>query len=987
VKFLARSVIAAAGCGISLLLWCLPVTANAPPHYNFGIPQQALSQSLIQFSHQSGLAILFPDQLAKGLINSAVVGEMSVDSALRELLAGTGLTYKLIDERIVAVYDGSCRRDDSCPQNSELLLQHPLYVPGIEELYVYGSQITGSRIKRSHVRGSAPVDILTAPDIELSGAQTVGEILRYVPAVSGNATSTAISNGGDGTATVTLRGLPASSTLVLINGRRVANDGLAGESVDLNSIAPAAVERIEILKDGASAIYGSDAIAGVVNIIMKEDFYGLLLEQFYGSSGDQDGETKTTTLQYGTGFKHGSLFFSASHFDQQEISSRDRKVSRDADGRRHGGADLRSSATPNARVTLPGGDTVIFDEASENYRPVTQDDLFNYPEFTSSLVPSERDSFYTSISYDITELLTVSVEGSYTDTSAEARLAPTPVFTAFELTPITVAADNIYNPFGTQITDLRRRMLELPPRRQQNNSDVERISTSLEGLHRGWSWELAYNYSRSKAKEKTSGLINGDNLRRGVGPAAECQGASTDGCVPINLFGPPGSLDSQQLEFLRIPGKVKGESELKTYSLNAARTLAELPHGSLDFAFGMEYRDESTEKNPSARIAGVDTIGGNNFEPTSGDREVREIYAETIVPLWKSISESQQLDLELALRWSNYTDFGTTRNPKIGFRFQQSPNWLVRATYAEGFRAPTLNELFQGASEDQAFISDPCTQPQNVDKLQGCEQLADPSRNQFLTVTGGNSELDEETARTWGLGLVWTPDYVPGLSASLDYFDIDTENVIDSSAQFIVNQNAATGKFDDRVTRDEAGNLQLVTATNLNVGERRVKGLDIRLDYLLPNRAWGQWSSAVNFTYIDEYSIQLDARSKTIELAGTFIDPASEGLGGIPQWKGNVGIQWARQRWRGSYDIHYVSDLREDVPGSTRRRDIDSWLIHDVQFSYVFNLLKGLRLSLGVDNVLDEDAPFAASAFNDNIDARTHDLKGRFWYAKLSQRM
>jgi iron complex outermembrane receptor protein len=341
----------------------------------------------------------------------------------------------------------------------------------------------------------------------------------------------------------------------------------------------------------------------------------------------------------------------------------------------------------------------------------------------------------------------------------------------------------------------------------------------------------------------------------------------------------------------------------------------------------------------------------------------------------------------MALRWSDYSDFGTTRNPKFGLRFQLSPNWLLRATYAEGFRAPTLNELFQGASEDQAFISDPCTLPENVGVLSGCQQQADPSRNQFLTVTGGNARLDEETAKTWGLGLVWTPDYVPGLSASLDYFDIDTENVIDSSAQFIVNQNAANGLFPDRVTRDEAGNLQLVTATNLNVGERRVKGLDIRFDYQLPSRAWGQWSSAVNFTYIDEYSIQLDRESETVELAGTFIDPASEGLGGIPDWKGNIGIQWARQRWRGSYDIHYISDLREDIPSSTRRREIDSWLIHDVQFSYVFNLLKGLRLSMGIDNVLDKEAPFAASAFNDNIDARTHDLKGRFWYAKLSQRI
>jgi iron complex outermembrane receptor protein len=480
-----------------------------------------------------------------------------------------------------------------------LLVRHPLYVPGIEELYVYGNHVTGSRIKRSHLQGVAPVDVLSSPDIELSGAQTLGELLRYVPAVSGNATSTAISNGGDGTATVTLRGLPASSTLVLINGRRVANDGLAGESVDLNSIAPAAVERIEILKDGASAIYGSDAIAGVVNIIMKKDFYGFLAEHFYGTSQEGDGETETTTIQYGTGFKHGSLFLSASHFDQQEIKARDRKVSRDADGRSRGGADLRSSATPNARVTLPDGDTVIRDSESGNYRPVTADDLFNFPDFTSSLVPSERDFFYANISYDFTEQLTGSIEASYTDTSAEAQLAPTPIFTAFEQEPIPVAADNIYNPFNTRIDDLRRRLVELPSRRQQNKSDVTRISAVVEGLHQGWSWELYHSYSKSEAKESLSDLVNADNLRRGLGPADECRGPVIDGCVPVNLFGPAGSIDAQQLEFLRVPGKVKGESELKIYSLTGTRELWELPYGVVDFAFGLEYRDESTEKKPS----------------------------------------------------------------------------------------------------------------------------------------------------------------------------------------------------------------------------------------------------------------------------------------------------------------------------------------------------------------------------------------------------
>ena len=170
------------------------------------------------------------------------------------------------------------------------------------------------------------------------------------------------------------------------------------------------------------------------------------------------------------------MFFSASHFDEGEIHARDRAISRSADGRDRGGSDLRSSATPSARITLPDGSTVIRDENSGEYRAAGTDDLFNYPDFTSSLVPSERDFVYANVSYDFSERITGSVEASYTETRAQSNLAPTPVFTAFEQTPLTISADNIYNPFGEDIEDLRRRLVELPPRRQDNNTEVERIA-------------------------------------------------------------------------------------------------------------------------------------------------------------------------------------------------------------------------------------------------------------------------------------------------------------------------------------------------------------------------------------------------------------------------------------------------------------------------------------------------------------------------------
>jgi iron complex outermembrane receptor protein len=310
----------------------------------------------------------------------------------------------------------------------------------------------------------------------------------------------------------------------------------------------------------------------------------------------------------------------------------------------------------------------------------------------------------------------------------------------------------------------------------------------------------------------------------------------------------------------------------------------------------------------------------------------------------------------------------------------------VRSTYAYGFRAPTLNELYEGETEDQAFLSDPCTLQANVGALTGCQQLADPTRNQFLTVKGGNPDLDAETSRSLSLGFVWMPASVAGLRVSADYFLINQDDVVASSAQFIVNQNAQKGVFQDSIKRDAQGNLTQVSARNVNVGHRQVQGVDFALSYHHPRRPWGQLSFTSSATYIAQLITKLDATDTEIDLAGTFRDEASDGLGGIPHWKGQLGLRWSGQRWRGNYEVNFISSLQETIPGSSQTRDIDSWTVHDVQLSYEFNVFDGLRWSLGVDNLMDEDAPLAVSAFNDNIDGRTHDLKGRYWYSKLSQR-
>ncbi len=964
------------------------VWAVTPQATQFVINAPQLGPALIQFSQQSGLPIVFSSRFTRNIPAPPLTGIIDINEALDHLLADTELSWKLVDNRIIAIFETRCDKpgiaSKHCLGSRQTVGTYPLFVPGIEETWIYGTHTTGSRIRQVRHNGAAPVDIISSPDMELSGAQTLGELLKFVPAVAGNAASTAISNGGDGTATVTLRGLPSSNTLVLINGRRVANDGLAGESVDLNSISPAAVERIEILKDGASAIYGSDAIAGVVNVIMKQDFHGFLVETFYGEAEAGDLRTQTQTLQYGTGLPNGSFFISGSFYDQQPIFSRDRDVSQNADSRPLGGTDQRSSATPSARITLPDGNVVILDEGV--YRPATDQDLFNYQAYTTAVVPLERNSIYSNFSYDFNERVTGLVEVSYLKTTADAELAPTPIFTAFEQIPLTVASSNIYNPFDVDIEDIRRRLLEFPSRLQQNEAKSRRFSVTIEGLYEKWNWEVNYNWSYSEATETSRSIVNADNLQRGLGPANDCQGVHIDACVPINIFAAAGSIPSDQIDYITASGKVSGYSKLSGFSFNFSNEALKLPYGSVGLAVGLEHRQESTSKRPGALLASVGTIGATNFEATRGNRQITELYAEFAFPLWKSANGFSSMDVDAAIRHSNYSDFGNTTNPKLGIRYQVNPAIMLRATYADGFRAPSLNELYEGNTEEQAFIADPCTLPENVGVIPGCTLLADPTRNQFLAIKGGNPDLAAETSKSYGAGVVWMPRANPGVVISADYFQIDQQNVVASSAQFIVNQNALHGRFVENIHRDEQGNLQLISARYTNVGQRRVRGVDLALIYHHPRRTWGQFSVFSGATYINKFLRKLDSSARETNLAGSFRDEASEGLGGIPRRKGQLSLRWSGTHWRSSYEVHFVSSLKELIGETAETREIDSWVVHDLQLSYQFDIFEGLRWSLGVDNLMDEPAPLAVSAFNDNIDGRTHELKGRFWYTKLSQR-
>ncbi|SMF64826.1 TonB-dependent receptor [Pseudobacteriovorax antillogorgiicola] len=843
-------------------------------------------------------------------------------------------------------------------------------------------QVTGSRIKRMDMEGSSPITVIDRQAIEISGSQTVTDVLKTLPAVVGNSVTTSTTNGGGGGAgNITLRGLPATATLVLLNGRRLPNDGLAGETPDLNAIPVAAIERIEVLKDGASAVYGSDAIAGVVNIITKKDFTGTSVDVYAGAASEGDLETTSVSVTYGAASDKGNIMIGVNHYRQGNVRSADRDVSSYPLG---GG----SSAIPNGsavvttagsgftcadgeescRVTVRDGVTEI--TGVGDFREVSGDE-YNYSELTDAIMAQERRSVYLYGNYDISDTVRANLTSTYTNTLSNYQSAPTPIFTAFETGSLTMAADNEFNPFGEALTDVRRRMTDFGPRQSTFDSNVTNLVLGLEGdlLDIGWGWNFDYNYGNTKTIETAENLVNKANFTASISSPAVCDALEELGCVPVNMFGPDGSLSAEQIAWLKTEANIRGEADTESFVFNIGGEIGSLPGGPISIAGGLEYRREAIKFRPDGQTSSFNSIGNTNFKPTSGDREVSEAYLEALLPVVKMV------DVELAARYSSYDDFGNTFNPKVGLKFKPVQDFILRGTYSTGFRAPSLRELYQGEAENFAFLNDPCAS--DASKCNGGPQ-SDSSLFQFLALEGGNEDLDPEESTSYTFGLAYSPSW--GLNVKADYFFVETKNAIDINPQFIVDQYRNNGLFSDKIVLDSNNNIRTIQATALNLAARKVKGVDFGVDYTT-RFGTDRFGVALTGTKFLEYLNQADKSSDFVDVVGKFVDAASEGVGSIPDHKLNLGFSYGVGGFTLNLTNNYTSKL--EAEGSDLDKDFEAWLTHDVQATYTVTSW-ATTFTLGADNITNKEPPSSDAAFNDNIDARTHNLIGSFYYASVS---
>lgn len=873
--------------------------------------------------------------------------------------------------------------------------------------------VTGSRIKRAELVTSSPVTVLDKVAIERAGVTTVGELLLRLPSVVGAPASPRSGGNNDGAATVKLRGLSSNNTLVLINGRRVSTRGV-NSSVDLETIPFDAVERVEVLKDGASAVYGSDAIAGVVNIIMRESFDGLKVNLEIGESRHGDAQQNRVSFVFGGETEKASWLISASHFSDDGWMRRDRDISSDPDLRRFGpaGTNLRSSKSPNSWIfttdysalgvtALDGAswDPVNGYDPDTDFRPFNGYwgtpppdadncsesqlcDSFNYHDFETGSNEYESTTVWISGDYRLNEETTIFLEYNSADVESTNFFAPGALEFGDE---IIVSENNIYNPFEQDVI-VQRRITENGILRPRNaDSDVDRFTFGLKGsLLDVWDYDLVYSHQRSKVVETRGQQMSLRRLRAAAGDSAECI-ARDDGCVPLDLIGPFGSVTEEMMGYIfsHKPTSIF-DNTLRFINANITGDLFDLPAGTVSIAAGAEIRWEDAQVNHDVGLNTGDVAFVEQVSDTvAPTRKVKEAYVEAVVPILNDVAFADALELEVAVRHSDYSDFGTTTNPKVGVRWQVTPELLMRYSYSEGFRAPTFGELYTPSAKGFVNDTDPCT-TDAWEALPGCTVRA-PGDLGYTSLTGGNPSLLSEEAESSTAGFVWTPDsLVKGLSFTFDYWNIEQTNVVATyGATRKVSESAANPALwsDDVIRNPNSGAIVEIRDTFENVDRRELSGWEIESRYDLKDTDWGDFNFQLGISKLKEW-VDIEIRSGVENRA----DIAGFVTGGdsFPQLKANGGIAWKFDKWDASWNISYIDNLLDADNDVVDLPKVDDYFKHDLQVSYNFPEYWESKITLGIDNLFDEDPPILASTVDGGHDPSTYSARGRYFYLRLS---
>ncbi len=825
-------------------------------------------------------------------------------------------------------------------------------------------EVTGSRIKRKDVEGPSPVQTITRDDIEKTGLDNLQQIFERLP-ISGVGTFSTRGNSQDstanGAAAISLRGFGADATLVLINGRRIAisafAENIVNSFVDINSIPVAAIERIEILKDGASAVYGSDAVAGVVNIILRKDFTGTEVTARYGGS-DANYE-KSASMVWGIGTEKSNATLILDYFLNSELGNNEISQHSTANQAPFGGMDFRSSRGFPGRYIVDGVTTIDPDCPEDRAFGATC--VFDYGPFGLIAPAAERVGAILQMSTEVNDSIELFAEMAVQHNTSEAGGAATPLDGDAGLT---VPANHPNNPFGEDIDINRHRTVDAGPRRWDIESDSMRLLVGARGeLTDEWEWEIGVQKGRSESTQtgnRTQGWVRTDFLQQEIDAGR------------YNPFG--GTINSQDvIDNITTSLVRQGESHITSIDAFVSGELFEMDGGNVGMVVGLEYRDEDAKDIPDDQfVRGL--IFGTESVSASAQRDQWAAFVEFMLPV------TEEFELNLAVRHDDYDDFGNTTNPKVSMRWNPLENVVLRASWSEGFRAPSLAQIGLGPSQESQFFTDTYKCPDPSDESNPACAATD-----YTIVFAGNPDLKAEESETWNVGVVW--EINDDLDVGFDIWNITQDNKIDEVPFGMIydsecnNQNSTICIRLDPLPGETLGELSEVHNTFFNVSSQEADGIDFSANYALDLNDMGNVKLSLNWSYLNNFE------KGGLDYTGEY---------NYPEHRWASAVDWELNDWRASMVISYIGEF-EDTPDAdfdgtldfeeNSSRMVDAMVTVDLQLNYTteYNAV----YSIGAINVLDEDAPFAIGDGDSDLYGYVtgmHNPRGRMIYGEVNFR-
>jgi iron complex outermembrane receptor protein len=933
--------------------------------------------------------------------------------------------------------------------------------------------VTGSRIRRVEAETANAMIVIDQKAIQDSGYATVGDLLQRLPSVSGAATNPSLNNGGGfGESTVELRGLDAKRTLILVDGRRQGIVGNA-DATDVNQIPLNLIDHVEVLKEGAGATYGSDAVGGVVNFITRNDVDGMEIGADYGRTTHDDGPQHGANVIFGKSTENFHFTAGGDYFQQKAVYAGARDYSKFAlylYGGSSGVVKGGSSRTPTGRIFLPGvipksqGGGFVPGSLADNYqcgsvtrsagaagssladyRCFTGPDHYNYQPFNLLTTPVDRTQAFTKLSYDINDYATVYSNFTFTHTHSQSEEAQLPFDSPVD--DVVISKNNIYNPFGIDFGGISGaneaalwRLTGLGDRVFTADTNTAVMNTGVKGKTglSDWTYDLNIGYSRLDQTQAQGGYFLKSTFQSAVGPSFYANpvtgapvAAGTPGavptcgtpaapignCTPLDIFN---TFAAGQLAVLHQLGATVvniDSSSYKTAALDFNGTIVPLPAGDLKAAVGVTYQGTEGDFNPSTLAIAQpplylqcqvsnEACTGN----TSGHYNSKEEYIELFAPLLKDLPGVHALNVDVGVRHSGYSLFGNTTKSEFKLEYRPVKDVLIRGTWAQVFRVPTITDLFASPVNTSVTFNDPCQSltsaalAANPNLALACKGVA-PDTNfkepngQITGLNLAGPTLKPETGTVKTAGIVFDPSFLPGFSIDIDYWKYDLTNVITLlDSNYSINQCVATGSpyFCGLVNRytsgPQSGQVLVFTNPTTNLGSLSTDGVDLSIHYQIRNTPVGQFNFSADITDTMSYLSVAAPGAAPQQVAGTF----NKQFGNYAKYRGLASMAWSGFGAEALISAQYIHHLNVTDPSvSGVEADFTTpfppLYIGSVVYwnaSIGYNFPTKTKVLFSGQNLFDKQPPifYQNNVTNANTDVSTYDTLGRRWLVSISQK-